>query len=45
MICPLQVFVNFAKQQTEDEDIRLHPRVAGATRDVKVAPAPQPKEK
>ncbi|PIN97707.1 hypothetical protein AB205_0010520, partial [Aquarana catesbeiana] len=40
-----QVFVNFAKQQTEDEDIRLHPRVAGATRDVKVAPAPLPKEK
>ncbi|XP_018414710.1 PREDICTED: retinal-specific ATP-binding cassette transporter [Nanorana parkeri] len=40
-----QVFVNFAKQQTEDEDIRLHPRVAGATRDVRVAPAPPPKEK
>ncbi|XP_072275957.1 retinal-specific phospholipid-transporting ATPase ABCA4 isoform X2 [Pyxicephalus adspersus] len=38
-----QVFVNFAKQQTEDEDIRLHPRIAGATRDVKVAPAPPPK--
>ncbi|XP_075038451.1 retinal-specific phospholipid-transporting ATPase ABCA4 isoform X2 [Mixophyes fleayi] len=38
-----QVFVNFAKQQTEDEDLRLHPRAAGATRDVKVAPAPLPK--
>lgn len=38
-----QVFVNFAKQQTDDEDIRLHPRAAGATRDVKVAPAPPPK--
>ncbi|KAM8930176.1 retinal-specific phospholipid-transporting ATPase ABCA4 isoform 2-T2 [Pelodytes ibericus] len=38
-----QVFVNFAKQQTEDEDIRLHPRAAGATREVKVAPAPLPK--
>ncbi|KAE8610555.1 hypothetical protein XENTR_v10012168 [Xenopus tropicalis] len=35
-----QVFVNFAKQQTEDEDIHLHPRAAGATRDMKVAPAP-----
>ncbi|KAG9483136.1 hypothetical protein GDO78_009208 [Eleutherodactylus coqui] len=38
-----QVFVNFAKQQTDDEDIRLHPRAAGATRDVRVAPAPPPK--
>ncbi|XP_053326101.1 retinal-specific phospholipid-transporting ATPase ABCA4 [Spea bombifrons] len=38
-----QVFVNFAKQQTEDEDIRLHPRAAGATREVKVAPAPPQK--
>ncbi|XP_068095875.1 retinal-specific phospholipid-transporting ATPase ABCA4 isoform X2 [Hyperolius riggenbachi] len=38
-----QVFVNFAKQQTEDEDIHLHPRAAGATREVKVAPAPPPK--
>ncbi|XP_053549107.1 retinal-specific phospholipid-transporting ATPase ABCA4 [Bombina bombina] len=38
-----QVFVNFAKQQTEDEDIHLHPRAAGATRDVKVAPAPTSK--
>ncbi|KAG8555624.1 hypothetical protein GDO81_017765, partial [Engystomops pustulosus] len=38
-----QVFVNFAKQQTDDEDISLHPRAAGATRDVKVAPAPPPK--
>ncbi|KAM4642187.1 retinal-specific phospholipid-transporting ATPase ABCA4 [Discoglossus pictus] len=38
-----QVFVNFAKQQTEDEDIRLHPRAAGATREVKVTPAPPPK--
>ncbi|XP_075472553.1 retinal-specific phospholipid-transporting ATPase ABCA4 isoform X2 [Ascaphus truei] len=38
-----QVFVNFAKQQTEDEDIRLHPRAAGATREVKVAPTPASK--
>uniref|UniRef100_A0A8C5Q469 P-type phospholipid transporter n=1 Tax=Leptobrachium leishanense TaxID=445787 RepID=A0A8C5Q469_9ANUR len=38
-----QVFVNFAKQQTEDEDIHLHPRAAGATKLVKVAPAPPPK--
>ncbi|XP_073427516.1 retinal-specific phospholipid-transporting ATPase ABCA4 [Dendrobates tinctorius] len=35
-----QVFVNFAKQQTDDEDIRLHPRAAGASREIRVAPAP-----
>ncbi|XP_029473387.1 retinal-specific ATP-binding cassette transporter isoform X1 [Rhinatrema bivittatum] len=35
-----QVFVNFAKHQTEDEALRLHPRAAGATRGVKVTPAP-----
>ncbi|XP_054835800.1 retinal-specific phospholipid-transporting ATPase ABCA4 [Eublepharis macularius] len=34
-----QVFVNFAKQQMEDEEIPLHPRAAGANRDVKVTPA------
>ncbi|NXK26592.1 ABCA4 protein, partial [Arenaria interpres] len=31
-----QVFVNFAKQQTEDEEIPLHPRAAGASREAKV---------
>ncbi|XP_067845678.1 retinal-specific phospholipid-transporting ATPase ABCA4 [Heptranchias perlo] len=36
-----QVFVNFAKQQTpEDENLDLHPRAAGARREVKVTPAP-----
>ncbi|CAJ0932906.1 unnamed protein product, partial [Ranitomeya imitator] len=35
-----QVFVNFAKQQTDDEDIHLHPRAAGASREIRVAPAP-----
>ncbi|KAM9324762.1 retinal-specific phospholipid-transporting ATPase ABCA4 [Gastrophryne carolinensis] len=39
-----QVFVNFAKQQTEDEDIHLHPRAAGATRGVKISPSPPPKQ-
>ncbi|XP_044884672.1 retinal-specific phospholipid-transporting ATPase ABCA4 isoform X3 [Mauremys mutica] len=34
-----QVFVNFAKQQMEDEEIPLHPRAAGASREVKVSPA------
>ncbi|KAL8178295.1 UNVERIFIED_CONTAM: Retinal-specific ATP-binding cassette transporter [Gekko kuhli] len=34
-----QVFVNFAKQQTEDEEIPLHPRAAGANRQAKVTPA------
>nr|XP_055038477.1 retinal-specific phospholipid-transporting ATPase ABCA4a isoform X1 [Misgurnus anguillicaudatus] len=35
-----QVFVNFAKQQSgEDETIVLHPRAAGARRDVRVFPA------
>uniref|UniRef100_A0A670J8M4 P-type phospholipid transporter n=1 Tax=Podarcis muralis TaxID=64176 RepID=A0A670J8M4_PODMU len=34
-----QVFVNFAKQQMEDEEIHLHPRAAGASREVKVTPA------
>ncbi|XP_019386627.1 PREDICTED: retinal-specific ATP-binding cassette transporter [Crocodylus porosus] len=33
-----QVFVNFAKQQMEDETIPLHPRAAGARREVKVYP-------
>ncbi|NXL55933.1 ABCA4 protein, partial [Chordeiles acutipennis] len=31
-----QVFVNFAKQQMEDEEIPLHPRAAGARREAKV---------
>ncbi|XP_078506456.1 retinal-specific phospholipid-transporting ATPase ABCA4 [Lissotriton helveticus] len=35
-----QVFVNFAKHQTEDEDIGLHPRAAGSSRAVKVTPSP-----
>ncbi|XP_062920691.1 retinal-specific phospholipid-transporting ATPase ABCA4 [Mobula hypostoma] len=36
-----QVFVNFAKQQTaEEESLALHPRAAGARREVKVTPAP-----
>ncbi|XP_077189048.1 retinal-specific phospholipid-transporting ATPase ABCA4 isoform X2 [Paroedura picta] len=34
-----QVFVNFARQQMEDEEISLHPRAAGANRGVKVTPA------
>uniref|UniRef100_A0A8B9IIP2 ATP binding cassette subfamily A member 4 n=1 Tax=Anser cygnoides TaxID=8845 RepID=A0A8B9IIP2_ANSCY len=34
-----QVFVNFAKQQMEDEEIPLHPRAAGASREAKVSPA------
>ncbi|XP_056594353.1 retinal-specific phospholipid-transporting ATPase ABCA4a [Triplophysa dalaica] len=35
-----QVFVNFAKQQSgEEETIVLHPRAAGARRDVRVFPA------
>ncbi|XP_028282913.1 retinal-specific ATP-binding cassette transporter-like [Parambassis ranga] len=34
-----QVFVNFAKQQTgEDEDTTLHRRVAGGRKDIKIAP-------
>uniref|UniRef100_A0A8C3D1I8 P-type phospholipid transporter n=1 Tax=Cairina moschata TaxID=8855 RepID=A0A8C3D1I8_CAIMO len=33
-----QVFVNFAKQQMEDEEIPLHPRAAGASREAKVSP-------
>ncbi|XP_066547830.1 retinal-specific phospholipid-transporting ATPase ABCA4 isoform X2 [Amia ocellicauda] len=34
-----QVFVNFAKQQSgEDEDIILHPRAAGARREIRVSP-------
>ncbi|XP_069718217.1 retinal-specific phospholipid-transporting ATPase ABCA4 isoform X1 [Phaenicophaeus curvirostris] len=36
-----QVFVNFAKQQMEDEEIPLHPRAAGASREAKVSPASQ----
>ncbi|XP_051713429.2 retinal-specific phospholipid-transporting ATPase ABCA4 isoform X1 [Oryctolagus cuniculus] len=31
-----QVFVNFAKQQTETHDLPLHPRAAGANQQVKV---------
>lgn len=34
-----QVFVNFAKQQMEDEEIPLHPRAAGASREARVSPA------
>uniref|UniRef100_A0A8C8BKV6 P-type phospholipid transporter n=1 Tax=Otus sunia TaxID=257818 RepID=A0A8C8BKV6_9STRI len=34
-----QVFVNFAKQQMEDDEIPLHPRAAGARREAKVSPA------
>ncbi|XP_049663269.1 retinal-specific phospholipid-transporting ATPase ABCA4 isoform X3 [Accipiter gentilis] len=34
-----QVFVNFAKQQMEDEEIPLHPRAAGASQEAKVSPA------
>ncbi|XP_035882337.1 retinal-specific phospholipid-transporting ATPase ABCA4 isoform X4 [Phyllostomus discolor] len=33
-----QVFVNFAKQQTETHDIPLHPRAAGASRQAKKRP-------
>ncbi|KAG7229040.1 hypothetical protein INR49_013159, partial [Caranx melampygus] len=34
-----QVFVNFAKQQTgEDEDITLHRRMAGGRKDIKISP-------
>uniref|UniRef100_A0A8C4UL57 P-type phospholipid transporter n=1 Tax=Falco tinnunculus TaxID=100819 RepID=A0A8C4UL57_FALTI len=33
-----QVFVNFAKEQMEDEEILLHPRAAGASREAKVSP-------
>ncbi|XP_067108458.1 retinal-specific phospholipid-transporting ATPase ABCA4 isoform X1 [Osmerus mordax] len=34
-----QVFVNFAKQQSgEDEELRLHPRAAGARKEIKIAP-------
>ncbi|XP_040560974.1 retinal-specific phospholipid-transporting ATPase ABCA4 isoform X3 [Gallus gallus] len=36
-----QVFVNFAKQQVEDEEIPLHPRAAGSNRETKVSPASQ----
>ncbi|XP_075878067.1 retinal-specific phospholipid-transporting ATPase ABCA4-like [Nelusetta ayraudi] len=35
-----QVFVNFAKQQTaEDEDVTLHRRTAGGRKDIKISPA------
>ncbi|XP_039195689.1 retinal-specific phospholipid-transporting ATPase ABCA4 isoform X2 [Crotalus tigris] len=37
-----QVFVNFAKQQMEDEEIPLHPRAAGANREMKVTPVVYP---
>lgn len=33
--------MNFAKQQMEDEEIPLHPRAAGASREGKVSPALQ----
>uniref|UniRef100_A0AAR2LXT6 P-type phospholipid transporter n=1 Tax=Pygocentrus nattereri TaxID=42514 RepID=A0AAR2LXT6_PYGNA len=34
-----QVFVNFAKQQSgEDDDVVLHPRAAGARREMKISP-------
>uniref|UniRef100_A0A3B4U4K5 ATP binding cassette subfamily A member 4 n=1 Tax=Seriola dumerili TaxID=41447 RepID=A0A3B4U4K5_SERDU len=34
-----QVFVNFAKQQTgEDEDVTLHRRMAGGRKDIKISP-------
>uniref|UniRef100_A0A8C4ITW6 P-type phospholipid transporter n=1 Tax=Dicentrarchus labrax TaxID=13489 RepID=A0A8C4ITW6_DICLA len=34
-----QVFVNFAKQQTgEDEDVTLHRRTAGGRKDIKISP-------
>uniref|UniRef100_A0A8B9HSF4 P-type phospholipid transporter n=1 Tax=Astyanax mexicanus TaxID=7994 RepID=A0A8B9HSF4_ASTMX len=34
-----QVFVNFAKQQSgEDDDVILHPRAAGARREMKISP-------
>lgn len=37
---PVQVFVNFAKQQTaEDEDVTLHRRTAGGRKDIKISPA------
>ncbi|XP_068022332.1 retinal-specific phospholipid-transporting ATPase ABCA4 isoform X2 [Melanerpes formicivorus] len=36
-----QVFVNFAQQQMEDEELVLHPRAAGASREAKVSPAPR----
>ncbi|OXB57938.1 hypothetical protein ASZ78_003924 [Callipepla squamata] len=36
-----QVFVNFAKQQVENEEIPLHPRAAGSSREAKVSPASQ----
>uniref|UniRef100_A0A3Q3XQQ9 ABC transporter domain-containing protein n=1 Tax=Mola mola TaxID=94237 RepID=A0A3Q3XQQ9_MOLML len=37
-----QVFVNFAKQQTgEDEDVTLHRRTAGGRKDIKISPAPR----
>lgn len=35
----VQVFVNFAKQQTgEDEDMTLHRRTAGVRKDIKISP-------
>ncbi|KAM9379360.1 retinal-specific phospholipid-transporting ATPase ABCA4 [Phaethornis superciliosus] len=36
-----QVFVNFAKEQIEDEEIPLHPRAAGSNPEAKVSPALQ----
>ncbi|KAG7457171.1 hypothetical protein MATL_G00243640 [Megalops atlanticus] len=41
-----QVFVNFAKQQSgEDDDLVLHPRAAGARREMKVVPLEDKKKK
>ncbi|XP_036410765.1 retinal-specific phospholipid-transporting ATPase ABCA4-like [Megalops cyprinoides] len=41
-----QVFVNFAKQQSgEDDDLVLHPRAAGARRELKVVPLEDKKKK
>uniref|UniRef100_A0A8C5L437 P-type phospholipid transporter n=2 Tax=Jaculus jaculus TaxID=51337 RepID=A0A8C5L437_JACJA len=37
-----QVFVNFAKQQTETYDLPLHPRAAGANQQAKVVLVPLP---
>ncbi|XP_062844042.1 retinal-specific phospholipid-transporting ATPase ABCA4 isoform X2 [Trichomycterus rosablanca] len=44
-----QVFVNFAKQQSgeddDDDDVVLHPRAAGARREVKISPTKTSKTK
>lgn len=42
----VQVFVNFAKQQTaEDEDITLKRRTGGGRKDIKVSPVKRKKWK